>query len=142
MKPIRLDIRSGVHPSEAGGKEESIEQHLDGFFEERNAHWVLKYRESPGTPDEVLTTVKAGSEEVTVIRQGMVSYRQRYRPNQTTYSRIETPGGVSEMEVHTLDYRRNHHDKGGSIGFSFQLTMGGEAMGRYELTIQWTEVSV
>ncbi|MFD1427187.1 DUF1934 domain-containing protein [Kroppenstedtia sanguinis] len=119
---------------------EEISQEMDGRWIEREQEWVLKYTEEPGTPDEVRTTVKAGEEEVTIIRQGMIAYRQRYHPGETTICVVETPGGSSEMEVHTLAYRRERKEMRGQIQFSFRLRMAGEPMGRYQLLIQWTEV--
>ncbi|PTX62457.1 uncharacterized beta-barrel protein YwiB (DUF1934 family) [Melghirimyces profundicolus] len=139
MKRIQLSVESFIDP-EDGGDQEEIKQQMEGRWEKRNHHWVLKYTENPGTPDEVKTTVKAGSDDVTVIRQGMVSYRQRYVPGKTTYCVVDTPGGTTEMEVRTLSYHRQFSDDSGRIQFSFRLFMGGDAMGRYQLTIEWTEV--
>ncbi|WP_169713642.1 DUF1934 domain-containing protein [Paludifilum halophilum] len=137
--PIRLEIQSSIDPGEREDVQ-SIEQDLKGHFEKRDKHWVLRYTEKPGTEEEVRTTVKAGEEEVVVIRQGMVAYRTTYRPGSRTYSLIETPGGTSEMEINTLDYQWTGDEGSGSIRFSFQLRMEGEEMGRYQLQIQWTEV--
>ncbi|SFS36412.1 DUF1934 domain-containing protein [Marininema halotolerans] len=139
MKPVQLAIHSTVHSSEEGDGE-VIEQQLEGSFEERDRYWVLKYKEgSKESSDQVQTTVKAGSDEAIVIRQGVVNYRQTYRLDQKTYSRIEIPGGVSETEVETLEYDREKEDDGGNIRLSFRLAMGGEAMGSYLLHIQWKE---
>ncbi|MFD1397610.1 DUF1934 domain-containing protein [Kroppenstedtia eburnea] len=139
MKQIRLSIISTIDP-EDGGDPEEIVQEMEGRLIERESEWVVKYTEKPGTPDEVKTTVKAGEDEVTIIRQGMIAYRQRYHPGETTICVVETPGGTSEMEVHTLAYRREREEAQGRIQFSFRLTMAGEPMGRYQLLIQWTEV--
>ncbi|WP_177168056.1 DUF1934 domain-containing protein [Marininema mesophilum] len=141
MKPVQLAIHSTVHSSEAGDGD-VIEQQLEGFFEEREQYWVLKYKEgSPDSSDDVNTTVKAGKDEAIVIRQGVVNYRQTYRLDQKTYSRIEIPGGVSETEVETLEYDRKRSEVEGQVRLSFRLAMGGEAMGSYLLNIKWTEVT-
>ncbi|QKG85777.1 DUF1934 domain-containing protein [Kroppenstedtia pulmonis] len=139
MKPIYLEIQSFIQPG-AGLEPQTIKQQLEGFFEERPSEWVVRYTETPGTDEEIRTTVKADTEEVTVIRQGMVSYRTTYRPGQETFSLIEVPGGTSEMEVMTKTYQRNQTSDGGMIQFTFDLKMGNEEMGQYQLRIQWTEV--
>ncbi|SMO68158.1 DUF1934 domain-containing protein [Melghirimyces algeriensis] len=140
MDRIRLSIVSLID-SEDGERQEPIEQQMEGWFQTRENRWILKYTEKPGTEDEVKTTVKADQDEVTVIRQGAVSYRQRYCPGKMTSCLIETPGGVAEMDVQTLSYQRERLDEGGQVQFSFRLFMEGEALGRYQLTIQWTEVA-
>ncbi|GGE05707.1 hypothetical protein GCM10011571_03530 [Marinithermofilum abyssi] len=140
LKPIRLDIVSEIR-SDDQEDVERIEQQLKGHFDQKEDRWVLRYWEEPGTQEEVRTTVKAKEDEVTVIRQGAVSYRVTYRPGQTSLSLVETPGGKAEMEVHTLDYRRRMEESHGQIQFSFRLRMAGEEMGHYQLKIQWTGVS-
>ncbi|MDR6225417.1 DUF1934 domain-containing protein [Desmospora profundinema] len=136
MGAIQLAIQSLIHPSD-GGKEETIEQKLDGRLERKGETWILRYLENAGKQDQVRTTVKADPAEVAVIRQGMIAYRQTYRPGERTYSVIETPGGTSEMEVETIDYLRED----GHIRFSFRLHMENDPVGHYQLDIRWTEVS-
>lgn len=136
MKAIQLDIYSYILAAD-GGEPEIIDQQLEGRLERKGETWILRYVENAGNSDQVRTTVKAGPEEVTVIRQGMIAYRQTYRPGETTYSMIETPGGTSEMKVETENYSRED----GHIRFSFRLSAGEEPMGLYRLDIRWTEVS-
>jgi uncharacterized beta-barrel protein YwiB (DUF1934 family) len=135
--PVLLHIRSTIQSDEEW--DEAIEQNQVGEFEERDGQWVLRYWENKGTADEVRTVVKAGENEVTVIRHGAIAYRQTYRPGQETGSVIHTLAGESEMRVRTIDYRRDRRDNGGVILFSFQLHMGEEEMGQYQLQIEWTE---
>lgn len=136
VEAIQLMIQSCIYSGD-GGEEECIEQQLDGQWEQRGEAWVLRYQENPGTPEQVRTTLKATPTDVVVIRQGLISYRQTYRPGESTSSVIETPAGRSEMEVETLDYSREH----GHIRFSFHLHMENEPLGRYQLDIRWTEVA-
>lgn len=136
MSTIRLEISSHIHSGD-NGKQESIDQQLDGRLEQKGDIWILRYVENMGESDQVRTTVKAGPEEVMVIRQGMISYRTTYRPGTTTYSVIEAMGGTSELKVETVDYVRED----GHIRFSFHLSTGEEVMGLYQLDIRWTEGS-
>ncbi len=138
LQPIQVSILSKIATED--GDEQTIEQELEGRFKERDDHWLLKYTEKPGTSEQVQTTVKAYEKEVTVIRQGEISYRQRYRPEEITTCVVTTPGGNMDMEVNTLDYSREQTGDGGLIRFTFRLRMGGENMGRYQLSIGWTEV--
>ncbi|MDN4592597.1 DUF1934 domain-containing protein [Polycladomyces subterraneus] len=137
MIPVHLHIRSAIQSKNEW--DDAIEQNEVGEFEDRDGQWVLRYWENKGTAEEVRTVVKAGENEVTVIRQGAIAYRQTYRPGHETGSLIHTPAGESEMRVRTLDYRRDRRENGGVIFFSFRLHMGEEEMGQYQLQIEWTE---
>jgi len=135
--PVHLRIRSTILSK--GEWNDEIEQNEVGEFEDRDGQWVLRYWENPGTKDEVRTVVKAAENEVTIIREGAIAFRQTYRPGHETGSLIHTPAGEGEMRVRTLDYRRDRRDNGGVILFSFWLHMGEEEMGQYQLQIEWTE---
>jgi uncharacterized beta-barrel protein YwiB (DUF1934 family) len=107
-----------------------------------SGEWVLRYLEHVGTPEEVRTAVKALPGEVTVVRQGAISYRQTYRPGEKRESVVTTPAGTTRMEVTTLSCYRDRTDGEGRIAFSFLLTMGEQKLGHYELRITWTEEQV
>nr|WP_258567755.1 DUF1934 domain-containing protein [Paenactinomyces guangxiensis] len=127
--------------SETDQAPEVIRQNLSGRLRINENEWVLRYTEHSGTEDEVRTSVKSLPEQITVIRQGSVSYRQTYRPGTNTQSIVYMPGGKTEMDVTTLEYHRERTDREGTIQFSFLLNMGAQKLGHYRLKIQWMEAN-
>jgi uncharacterized beta-barrel protein YwiB (DUF1934 family) len=137
--PVKIHIQSVIQ-QEAGQEPEVIEQDLVGKFEAKaNGEWTLKYKEYEGTVEEVFTSVRSHQDHVTISRQGPVSYRQTYWPGKKVESIVHTPAGKTEMEVKTLSYRRGRVETGGEIAFSFELTMGTQELGKYQLSLKWME---
>lgn len=136
--PVQLWIESTIQ-AEEDQEPEIIHQQLAGRLQVKDEEWVLRYKENPETEDEVRTSVKSMPTQITVIRQGAVSYRQTYRPGEKLESIVHTPAGKTEMEVTTLKYHRERTDKHGHIQFSFLLNMGTQSLGYYQLDIKWTE---
>lgn len=139
MIPVQLYIESTIHAE--GEEPEVIRQQLAGRLQFKDEEWVLRYTENTGTADEVRTSVKSLPDQITVVRQGPVSYRQTYRPGETTESIVHTPAGKTEMDVTTLKYFRERTGEEGLIQFSFLLNMGAQDLGRYQLIIRWTEAT-
>jgi uncharacterized beta-barrel protein YwiB (DUF1934 family) len=137
--PVQLYIESTIHAE--GEEPEVIRQQLAGRLQIKDEEWVLRYTENTGTADEVRTSVKSLPDQITVVRQGPVSYRQTYRPGETTESIVHTPAGKTEMDVTTLKYFRERTGEEGLIQFSFLLNMGAQDLGRYQLIIRWTEAT-
>lgn len=136
MVSVQVSVLSTI--SRGTGVEE-IRQEAKGRFAEKKDEWVLKYAEQKGKEEKMSTTVRAREDSITVIRSGGFDFRHTYRPGKTGVSRIITPAGETEMEVKTLDYRRRRWEGGGEFRFAYDLRMGGENLGTYELHIQWRE---
>ncbi|SEM81900.1 Uncharacterized beta-barrel protein YwiB, DUF1934 family [Lihuaxuella thermophila] len=140
MIPVQLYIESTIHRE--GEEPEVIRQQLSGGLQFNDEEWIIRYTENAGTADEVRTSVKSFPDRITVVRQGPVSYRQTYRPGETTQSIVHTPAGKTEMDVSTLKYLRERAGQEGRIQFSFLLNMGAQDLGSYQLIIQWTEAKI
>ena len=136
MVSVRVNVLSTIF-GETGVEE--IRREAKGRFAEKRDEWVLRYVESGEADAETRTTVRAKEDSITVIRSGGLDFRHTYRPGKTATSRVLTPAGETEMEVKTLDYRRRRWERGGELRFSYDLRMGGENMGTYQLHIQWRE---
>ncbi|SDY38886.1 DUF1934 domain-containing protein [Thermoactinomyces sp. DSM 45892] len=137
-REVRVRVVSIIY-SDPVAEPERIEQEMPGSFEESWTDWKIRYKENPGTSEEIATMVRAGEDQLVIIRRGGISYRQVYRPDDVTVSTMTTPGGQMEMEVHTHQYRREMGQGSGKIEFSFELSMSGQSLGLYELTIDWLE---
>ncbi|MFC7440123.1 DUF1934 domain-containing protein [Laceyella putida] len=136
---MKIHIRSVIQ-HEVGQEPEVIEQALTGRFEAKeNGEWSLKYKEYEGTPEEVFTSVRSFEGQITISRQGPVSYRQTYCPGKKVESIVHTPAGKTEMEVTTLSYQRRLEEAEGEIQFSFMLSMGSQDLGKYQLSLKWME---
>jgi len=135
--PINIHIESTIEPEDQ--ELQVIEQQLKGRLELKGEEWVLRYTEKPGTKEEVRTTVKSLPDQVTVVRQGPVSYRQTYCPGKRLESIVNTPAGTTEMEVTTLHYQRERMETEGKLEFVFLLHMGQQYLGRYQLSLKWME---
>ena len=136
MVPVRVRVFSTI-TGEAGV--DRIRREAKGRFAEKMGEWVLRYVESGEEDGEMRTTVRAREDSITVIRSGGLDFRHTYRPGKRDTSRVHTPAGEAEMEVKTLDYRRRRWEGGGEFRFSYDLRLGGEHLGTYELHIQWRE---
>ncbi|TCP69439.1 uncharacterized beta-barrel protein YwiB (DUF1934 family) [Baia soyae] len=138
LRNVQVRVVSIIH-SDPVGEAERIEQKMSGSFEQSGTDWKIRYKENSGTPEEVATMVRAGEDQLVIIRRGGISYRQVYRPGEITISAMTTPGGRMEMEVHTHEYRREMGQGKGKIEFTFELSMSGQLLGLYELMIAWLE---
>ncbi|MDQ0418315.1 uncharacterized beta-barrel protein YwiB (DUF1934 family) [Croceifilum oryzae] len=138
LREVRVRVASIIY-SDPVAEPEKIEQEMTGSFEQSRTDWKIRYKENPNTSEEVATMVRAGEEQLVIIRRGGISYRQVYRPGEVTVSLMTTPGGQMEMEVHTHQYHREMGQGSGKIEFSFELSMSGQLLGLYELTIDWLE---
>lgn len=136
MVSVRVWVLSTIS-GETGVEE--IRREAKGRFAEKRDEWVLRYVEIGEEEAEVRTTVRAREDSITVIRSGGLDFRHTYRPGKAAVSRVFTPAGKTEMEVRTLDYRRRRWERGGEFRLSYDLRMGGEPLGNYELHIQWRE---
>ena len=135
-----ISVMVSVHSSISGETGlENIRKEAKGRFAEKREEWVLKYVERNEADEEMRTTVRAREDSITVIRSGALDFRHTYQPGKTATSWIRTPAGTAEMEVKTLDYRRRRWEGGGEFRFTYNLRMGGENLGIYELHIQWRE---
>jgi uncharacterized beta-barrel protein YwiB (DUF1934 family) len=140
--PVKIWIESTIQ-HDPDSEPEVIRQEMAGklSFREEDDEWVIRYTEQEGTQEEVHTSVKAAAGQVTVVRHGSVAYRQKYVPGQVTESVIHTPAGIMEMEVTTLEYRRERFEREGQIRFAFLLNMGDQDLGKYQLNLKWMEES-
>ncbi|TCS95532.1 uncharacterized beta-barrel protein YwiB (DUF1934 family) [Hazenella coriacea] len=136
--PVEIQICSTIRP-EGEQEPEIIRQQVKGKLTEKGEEWVLRYMENENTSEEVRTSVKSHTDQVTVVRQGSVSYRQTYQPGASTESMVYTPAGNTEMYVETLIYGREGTPQQGQIFFSFLLSMGGQRLGTYQLELVWKE---
>lgn len=140
MIPVDIQICSTIR-TEGEQEPEIIRQNVKGKFTEKGVEWVLRYMENEQTSDEVRTSVKSLPDQVKVVRQGSVSYRQTYQPGISTESIVYTPAGNTEMNVRTLTYEREGTPEQGRITFSFLLFMGGSQLGTYQLELVWKEAN-
>ncbi|MGA8941959.1 MAG: DUF1934 domain-containing protein [Thermoactinomyces sp.] len=137
MIPVKIYIESTIW-QEADQGPEVIRQELSGRFQEKGSgEWILWYKENSGTSAEIVTAVKSRPDQILIVRQGAVSYRQFYKPGQKMRSVVYTPAGSTEMEVETLTYQRKRLNREGLISFSFLLHMGKQKLGKYKLGIRW-----
>jgi uncharacterized beta-barrel protein YwiB (DUF1934 family) len=136
MIPVQIAVKTIIQETGRGGRDE-IFQKATGFLKQTEDHWWIQYKEKGEDGETTITTIHSTPEKIVIHRQGSVSYRHAYQVEQKTISMVSTPAGKLEMEVYTERYQRNGSGSKGSILLGFHLILGKQAIGSYEVEIQW-----
>lgn len=135
-------------PAEIKMKTESrqfddINQHLfedSGRFVEMNGNYYIRFEESYGD-NKVPVMVKITSDQrVNLIRYGDHKTNLLFDSQGPTYTKLQTPAGIAELEVSTqhLHTAINSQPISGQVNVDYQLSMNGQKLGDYQIDLHFT----
>jgi len=106
-----------------------------------NGTWYIKYVEQE-EEGQTNATVKVKEDEIVVIRNGVVSMRQSYRPGVKTSGSYTSAAGVMQMDTDTKDMRL-HYDEDGYLSeavWVYDLYLNEQKIGRYTVQCRLTRL--
>ncbi|MFD2707095.1 DUF1934 domain-containing protein [Salibacterium lacus] len=135
-----VDVKMTTNIRQQGEKEQVNLQAKGEVYQKQNFTFV-SFTENLDDIGEVSTVLKVGGREITVLRSGSVSMRQRYLRGERTEGSYETPFGTFTTEADTHQVAVMWADSGstGRIQFGYDLKLQGASAGRYEVTISIEE---
>lgn len=107
-----------------------------------NGTWYIKYIEQE-EEGQTNATVKVKEDEIVVIRNGLVSMRQSYRPGIKTSGSYVSLAGEMSMDTDTRDIRL-HYDEAGYLTAAvwvYDLYLNEQNIGRYTVQCRLTRLS-
>jgi uncharacterized beta-barrel protein YwiB (DUF1934 family) len=139
-KNVKIKLISSIIPTE--GELEKYEMWLEGSLLEKGGSHYLRYEEIQ-EDIQIQTTVKLNQERSFIMRNGGVNMRLPLNPGLRENGHYESPFGslpiVTDTEQLTMEV--NQGDKlSGNFKTQYDLIIGGNAVGKYTLEIQFSEV--
>ncbi|BAU26422.1 uncharacterized beta-barrel protein YwiB (DUF1934 family) [Aneurinibacillus soli] len=118
-----------------GGRRDKHEYRYAGELHLMNGTWYIKYVEQDEA-GETNATMKVRPDEVVVIRNGLVSMRQSFRPGVPTSGIFESMAGPMQMDTETTDVRVEYDEEGYlcEAVWNYTLFLNEQEVGRYMVT--------
>lgn len=140
---IPVAVKMTTNISQQGEKSQVGIEATGELFQKQELTYI-RFKEDLEDIGEVLTVLKVGKQEVTVIRSGAVDMKQRYVYGKRTEGSYATPYGTFRTEADTDQMAMIWSDSGrtGRIQFGYDLTLQGAVAGRYDVTISIEEAKV
>lgn len=134
-KAIPVHVRlSTEHVTEDGMSQRQQEEHSGHAWLNTNL-WVVRFAEQMDGQQTGTTTVKAGDEQLTIIRRGEVTMRQRFEPGEETVGLYGHPYGRMEMATKTEFLRRRVCRDRWQVEWHYQLRMNGVPSGTFHMNL-------
>ncbi len=101
--------------------------------------WFFSFKEAEEGVGEVSTILKAGEQEITLLRQGPVQMKQSFQKGQSSTSRYISPYGAYLMQVHTHKIKIEREEgRPKTISIAYQLWLNDQYAG--EILLEYTMV--
>ncbi|RSL30472.1 DUF1934 family protein [Salibacterium salarium] len=135
-----VDVKMTTNIQQQGEKDQ-VNLQAKGDVYQKNNYTYVNFKEDLDDIGQVSTVLKIGERELTVIRSGPVSMRQRYLSGERTEGTYETPYGklITEAETDQVAVMWSDSGSTGRIQFGYDLTLQGSVAGRYDVTISIEE---
>ncbi|WP_221567342.1 DUF1934 domain-containing protein [Alkalihalobacillus sp. TS-13] len=133
--PIEVDLHTKITES---GATEDTSLSSSGTLYRKNDTVYLRYEEVINGTDKVNTTIKIQNDDITIIRQGAVSMRQRFAPGVEKEGTYESPYGPIQIATRTekVDFDWNEAEKKGHLSLDYQVLFQGEESGYHQMLIK------
>lgn len=133
--PVNVSLHTKVTDA---GETDHTELKSDGTLFQKSDAVYLRYDEVMNDNDKVQTTIKIKQEDVTIIRSGAVSMKQRFAANTLKEGTYESPYGPIQIATKTdsLDFRWHDETREGKLTLNYRVLFQGEEAGYHELTIK------
>jgi uncharacterized beta-barrel protein YwiB (DUF1934 family) len=138
--PILVELETTIKD---GSRQEKTTVQANGTLTPKGETTYIRYDEEMPEVGHVRNMIRVGQNEATIIRNGAVKMRQRFRQGMTTEGQYESPVGVISMETTTkrFDYERGSAEGIGRLNLVYHLMLQGQQAGQFELTMKLKEVS-
>ncbi|WP_408008672.1 DUF1934 domain-containing protein [Pseudalkalibacillus sp. A8] len=133
--PVEVDLHTKIIDS---GATEDSKLSSNGTLYRKNGAVYLRYEEMINEKDKVNTTIKILTDEITIIRQGAVSMRQRFSPGTEKEGTYESPYGPIQISTKTdkIDFDWNETVQKGYLSMDYQVLFQGEEAGYHQMLIK------
>ncbi|SOB89675.1 uncharacterized beta-barrel protein YwiB [Ureibacillus xyleni] len=139
-KNVKIKLNSTIRPTD--GETENYEMWLNGSFIEKSGKAYLRYTEVH-EDHTVRTTVKMGSEQALILRNGGVNMRLPFNCDHIENGHYETQMGSLPINTNTLSLIHEENSKedvvSGRFKVQYDLIISGQSVGKYTLEIQYSE---
>jgi len=125
---VELTIRS------RNGSEEETRRTEGEWYVKEDGHY-LRYREAEPEMGQTVTIIRVKADSIKIIRQGDVRSEQEFVPREKRAGYYSLPQGRLSLETFTRTMDVRWKDGGGSLSWSYDLTVSGSPAGRCRLDI-------
>ncbi|SOC34687.1 DUF1934 domain-containing protein [Ureibacillus acetophenoni] len=138
-KQVKIKLQSTITPTE--GESESYELWLQGSFIQKRDKMYLRYVEELDGKS-IRTTVRLNEDKASILRSGGVNMRLPFNLEIKENGHYESPYGMLPLLTKTHQLNHAHNDETsieGSFYVNYDLIIGGQAVGEYQLEIHYSE---
>lgn len=114
-------------------EEQHIVQHVHGDLYKKGEHYYLRYDETEPEMQGTVTTIKLERERIRIVRHGSVRSEQEFAVGRPLQGLYETPQGRMGLETVTHAMHYDWIDGLGTVEWSYDLFVMGDAAGTYRL---------
>lgn len=136
---VKIKLISTIVSAE--GERETVEMWLEGSKIEKAGVSYLRYDEVQEEAT-IRTTVKLTNDNALIMRSGPISMRLPLNIEQVERGHYENMHGSFPIEVKTHALKHEAEAMGGQFDATYDLIIGGQAVGNYTLQISYSEVQV
>src|SRR5690606_30955399 len=105
----------------------------------RGGHTYIRYKETSADLAGVTTTVKLGTDGISVLRHGAVRAEQRFVPGGVAVGYYETAQGSFPLETRTARLDVRFDGASGVAEWEYELSVGGAAAGSFRAALDVQE---
>ncbi|KMY29073.1 hypothetical protein ACZ11_18285 [Lysinibacillus xylanilyticus] len=134
---VNIKLISKIRPID--GESEGYEMLLTGQLLEKAGSIYLKYEEVQ-EDKTIRTTMKLGSEQALIMRNGAVKMRLPLNIIEQQMGHYESDFGSMPLVIDTKEMTFTKQAISGDFHVQYDLLMGGQSVGNYTLDITFTEV--
>lgn len=134
---VNIKLISKIRPID--GESEGYEMLLTGQLLEKAGNIYLKYEEVQ-EDKTIRTTMKLGSEQALIMRNGAVKMRLPLNIIEQQMGHYESEFGSMPLVIDTKEMMFTKQAVSGDFHVQYDLLMGGQSVGNYTLDITFTEV--
>lgn len=138
-KQVKIKLQSTITPTE--GESESYELWLQGSFIQKKDKMYLRYVEELDGKS-IRTTVRLNEDKASILRSGGVNMRLPFNLEIKENGHYESPYGNLPLLTKTHQLNHDHNDETsieGSFHVNYDLIIGGQSVGEYQLEIHYSE---
>ncbi|HWL22858.1 MAG TPA: DUF1934 domain-containing protein [Ureibacillus sp.] len=138
-KQVKIKLISSIIPTD--GEAESYELWLQGSFIQKTDKMYLRYEEVLDGKS-IRTTVRMNGDHALILRNGGVNMRLPFNMQTIENGHYETQFGTLPITTKTNQLTHQHNEEASVTGrfqINYDLIIGGQAVGEYNLDIQYSE---
>lgn len=134
---VKIKLWSTIIPIE--GEVEKYEMWLEGQLFDKNGTSYLRYEEIQDDK-KIKTTIKLAEDQVVIMRSGAVNMRLPLNLEQEERGHYESQYGSIPLITKTHEIAIMTNDENSVFKTTYDLIIGGTAVGNYTLDIKYSEV--